>query len=122
MDLRFQFNNAGVPWSELEALFRTADLGGRAGDKIRRAFENSSVVCFVFDGPRLIGASRALTDGEYHALIYDVVIHPDYQRHGIGRQMMQALLDRLPVWRIMLVADGTSRTFTGDSGLTHFKM
>jgi ribosomal protein S18 acetylase RimI-like enzyme len=80
-------------------------LGGRAGDKIRRAFESSSLVCFVFDDARLIGVSRAIPDWEYHAVIYDVAVHPDYQRRSIGSRMLSELLDRLPVWRVILVSD-----------------
>ena len=105
MDLSFRFTNEGVDWGELERLFKAADLGGRKGDKIRRAFENSPVVCFAWDGSRLAGAARAITDWEYHATVYDVVIHPDYQGQGAGKQMMQALIDRLPVWRILLVCE-----------------
>jgi ribosomal protein S18 acetylase RimI-like enzyme len=105
MDLTFKFYHDGIDWAELERLFQAADLGGRAGDKLRRAFENSPVVCYVLDGGRLIGASRAITDGEYHAVIYDVAIHPEYQGRGIGRQMMEALMERLPVWRMMLVCE-----------------
>jgi aralkylamine N-acetyltransferase len=105
MELSFRFTNEGVDWGELERLFIVADLGGRRGDKIRRAFENSQLVCFAWDGERLVGASRAITDWEYHATVYDVVIHPDYQGQGVGKQLMQALIDRLPVWRILLVCE-----------------
>ena len=105
MALSVRFTTEGIDWGELERLFVAADLGGRRGDKIRRAFENSQVVCFAWDGSRLVGASRAITDWEYHAVVYDVVIHPDYQGQGAGRQMMQALIDRLPVWRILLVCE-----------------
>ena len=56
---------------------------------------------------RLIGTGRALTDWEYHATIDDVAVHPDYQRQGIGGWMMQALPEKLPVWRVLLVSDDT---------------
>lgn len=105
MNVTFRFETDSVRWNEIEELFRATELGGRARDKIRRAFENSSLVCFVFDGTRLIGTSRALTDWEYHATVYDVAVHPDYQRQGIGGRMMQALLEKLPVWRVLLVSD-----------------
>lgn len=97
MDIAYRFDCDNVGTPELEALFAATELGGRAGDKIRRAFLNSAVVCFASDGARLVGASRAITDGEYHGLIYDVAVLPDYQRQGIGRRMMQELLARLPV-------------------------
>ena len=104
MQVTYQFSCENVTVPELEQLFRAVNLGGRVGDKIRRAFANSSVVCLAYDGARLIGASRAMTDGEYHGLIYDVAVLPEYQRHGVGRRMMQELLARMPVWRVMLVA------------------
>jgi len=111
MDIIYRFTCEGVTTAELEALFVSAGLGGRAGDKIRRAFLNSGVVCLAFDGPRLVGASRAITDGEYHGLIYDVAVEREYQRSGIGQRMMTELLHRLPVWRVMLVAGSEVQGF-----------
>ncbi len=105
MELRYQYDSAGVDWAEVEALFRLTDLGGRAGDKIRRSFENSGLVCFAFDAGRLVGMCRAITDWEYHAVIYDVAVHPDRQRQRAGSAMLGELLRRLPVWRVMLVSD-----------------
>ena len=29
-----------------------------------------------------------------HAIIYDVIVHPDHQRRGIGREIMQRLVQR----------------------------
>lgn len=120
MDLTYCFSTDNVNWRDLEALFKAGGLGGREGDKIRRAFEQSSLVSFVYQESRLVGASRALTDGEYHALIYDVVVHPNCQRRGIGSAMMQALLARLPVWRVMLVADKEMRPFYGQLGFAPY--
>lgn len=74
-----QCRSDGVEWPALVELFKLTNLGGREGDKVRRAFEKSDVVCFAMDGARLVGAARALTDFECHATIYDVVVHPDYQ-------------------------------------------
>jgi len=103
VDYRFDCESTSA--RELEQLFRAVNLGGRAGEKVRRAFVNSSVVCLAYDSGRLVGASRAITDGEYHGFVYDVAVLPDYQRRGIGRRMMQELMSRMPVWRVMLVAD-----------------
>ena len=102
---------AGVTAADLEDLFRAAKLGGRTGDKVRRAFANSSHVCIAFAGERLVGASRAITDGEYHAFIYDVAVRPEFQRGGIGRRMLEMLLSCLTVWRVMLVAEGDVKEF-----------
>jgi len=78
--VHFQFDSQGVDWQHLLRLFKVANMAGREGNKVRRAFEKSNVVCFAKDKLRLVAAGRALTDGEYHATIYDLVVDPNYQR------------------------------------------
>jgi GNAT superfamily N-acetyltransferase len=48
------------------------------------------------------------------------VVHPDYQRQGIGTRLMNELLAALPVWRILLVADGDARRFYQHLGYEPF--
>jgi ribosomal protein S18 acetylase RimI-like enzyme len=114
--ITLQFDLQGVDWEELEALFEATGMGGRKGDKVRRGFENSQLVCFARDGARLVGSSRAITDWEYHAVIYDVAVLPEYQGRGIGRRIMEALIARLPVWRIMLVTEEENVAFYNKLG------
>jgi ribosomal protein S18 acetylase RimI-like enzyme len=118
--VRFQCDTSSVDWQELVSLFALAKLGGREGDKVRRAFENSTVVCFAFEEARLVGAARALSDREYHAAIYDVAVHPECQRRGIGTRLMSELMVMLPVWRVLLVADGDAKEFYRRLGFEPF--
>ena len=118
--VRLRRDCEGIDWLALINLFKLSDLGGREGDKVRRSFEKSDVVCFAFDGPKLVGAARALSDFEYHATIYDVAVHPDYQRRRIGTWIMNEVLSALPVWRILLVADDDVRAFYRRLGFESF--
>lgn len=118
--VRLQVDLLGVDSQELISLFKLAKLGGREGDKVQRAFQNSTAVCFAFDGPRLIGAARALSDREYHATIYDVAVHPDYQRQGIGTRLVNELISMLSAWRVLLVADGDVTEFYRRLGFEPF--
>lgn len=114
--IEIRYGNDGVNWHEVEGLFASAGLHGRSGDKLRRAFENSQVVCCAYASSRIVGVGRALTDWEYHAFIYDVAVHPDFQKQGIGRLVMQGILDRVPVWRVMLVASADVQAFYAKFG------
>jgi GNAT superfamily N-acetyltransferase len=120
MGMDYRTDLDGVIWEDLELLFRAAGLGGRTGDKLRRAFEHSQAVCLAFHGTRLVGVSRALSDGEYHTLIYDVAVHPDYQRRGIGSELVRSLLAQQPTWRAMLVAGEEVQPFYGRLGFAPY--
>ena len=49
----------------------------------------------AWDGERLIGLIRVVGDGVYIAYIQDVLFHPDYQRQGIGKYLMQKMLKEI---------------------------
>lgn len=42
---------------------------------------------------KLIAFARVLTDRVYKALILDVIVDPDYRSQGLGKQLMQMILD-----------------------------
>ncbi len=54
---------------------------------------------------RLVGAGRAISDGEREALIVGVVVLPAYQRKGIGSRMMAALTEELKGTAILLTCE-----------------
>ena len=45
----------------------------------------------AFDSGRLIGFVHAVWDGGAHAFILDTAVHPDFQRLGIGRDLVLAV-------------------------------
>ncbi|HXT14297.1 MAG TPA: GNAT family N-acetyltransferase [Gemmatimonadaceae bacterium] len=50
----------------------------------------------AWDGSRLIGSVRVLTDGYFFATIPEILVDPDYERRGIGRRLMELALERSP--------------------------
>jgi len=50
---------------------------------------------FIFDSDQLIGFGRAISDGAYQAAIYDIVVLPEYQKQGIGRLIMERILQKI---------------------------
>ena len=55
-----------------------------SGAFIPRAMAGSTVALGVFDGSRLIGMGRAISDGVSDAYIQDIAVSPDYRKRGIG--------------------------------------
>ena len=56
------------------------------------AFANS-LVFGVYEGERLIGMARVVTDYCIVAYLCDVFIHEDCRGHGLGKWLMQSMLD-----------------------------
>jgi GNAT superfamily N-acetyltransferase len=55
----------------------------------------SALVVAAMDGAKTIGTARLVWDGGYAALIKDVLVLPEYQRKGIGKEMMNLIMDFL---------------------------
>lgn len=104
-----------VDWADVVELYRLT-LGKRNPEKLRRAYEASAAKIVAFDGARLVGMGRGLSDGEYQAAIYDVVVLPDYQKQGIGTEMMKRLIAQLPVDNIILYAVPGKEAFYRKTG------
>ncbi len=47
-----------------------------------------------WDGDLLTGFARVVSDGLLHGMIYEMIVHPDYQNRGIGSQILKELLDK----------------------------
>ncbi|MBE9045697.1 GNAT family N-acetyltransferase [Pleurocapsales cyanobacterium LEGE 10410] len=62
-------------------------------EELEIAIANSDPVVSVWDGEKMIGFARAISDGIYRATIWDVVIHPDYQGVGLGQKLVKTVLN-----------------------------
>jgi len=49
----------------------------------------------AWDGERLVGFVRALSDGHLAAYVEDVMVHRDYQHGGVGGRIMSRLLEEI---------------------------
>jgi len=109
--IRYETKITEIDWDQAAEIFRRAPLGEREPEKLACAFRSSYAYVFVYDDETLIGLCRALCDGEYQAAIYDVVLLPEYQGKGIGKEMVQLLYNQLPVENIILYAVPSHEAF-----------
>jgi GNAT superfamily N-acetyltransferase len=63
----------------------------RAADAIARTINIGA-----WDGGRLVGAVRVLSDGYLFSTVPEILVEPQYQRRGIGRDLMAHALERAP--------------------------
>ena len=65
----------------------------RRGD-LEKAIENSSFVVSAWEGNTLVGLARVLSDDVSIFYLQDILVHPDYQRRGIGARLISECLTR----------------------------
>jgi len=87
------FDDRSVDWIALSELYRIAPLGDKKPHELKFAFSNSLYKCFVLEGQRLIGVGRVVGDGVDTAYLCDIVVHPEFQRRGLGREITLKLMD-----------------------------
>ena len=66
---------------------------GRKDSELKRMLIGSTVVISAWRGSRMVGFGRATSDGIYRAVLWDVVVPSDLQGLGIGRKVIEALLN-----------------------------
>ena len=83
----------------------------REPDTLRRALTNSLLVLAACRDDRPVGLIRVVGDGETILFIQDLLVHPDFQRNGIGSALAHEILDHYPhVRQIQLTTDNTPET------------
>ncbi len=87
---------SGLTPERITVLYRRAPLLRPVSDLDRLwvMFERASLVLTAWNGARLVGIARVLTDGVLYSYLCDLAVEPDVQGLGIGRRLIQGVLDR----------------------------
>jgi len=105
-------------------LYIRSSLGERRPIHNKETFEamlkNANLIITAWDGKKLVGISRALTDIAYVAYLADLAVDQDYQRAGIGKQLIAETQSRLgPDCMIVLLAAPKANEYYGHIGFEH---
>lgn len=78
----------------MQALFDSGSFWarGRSRSDLRRMLAGSQAVVTAWNGCTLVGFGRATSDGIYRAVLWDVVVTQEHQGLGLGRSIVEALL------------------------------
>jgi GNAT superfamily N-acetyltransferase len=73
-----------------EELNKTYWAEGRSREMVEESLKYS-VMFSMFDGKRMIGFARVVTDYSTFAWLCDVYVHPDYRANGLGVWLMECV-------------------------------
>lgn len=73
---------------------------------LEKAFRNSLLTLASYEDDRLVGIVRTVGDGASVVFVQDLLVHPKYQRRGIGTALLTEILRTYDaVYQIQLLTD-----------------
>ncbi len=112
MEITFT-ENSELPRDAVLALYEDAGWAAytRDPDQLMRAIEGSLLTITAWQGDSLVGLVRAVGDGQTILYIQDILVRKTCKRQGIGRQLLERLLDNFGhVRQKVLLTDDTAET------------
>ena len=101
MKIRYDDLRKDLPSRQLRDLFRL--VGWSDGtetpeqtENFNIGFRNSTLVVSAWDGGRLVGAVRVLSDRVFRSVLYDLLVDPEYQNQGIGGELVRRCIGHFP--------------------------
>lgn len=81
---------------EFVHLRTTSRMHGRKVSTVEKAIERTLFWVILRDRGQLIGMGRVVGDGGSFVAIVDIAVHPDHQRKGYGRFILETIQEIYP--------------------------
>ena len=83
--------NTSLSAENLAALFDKSGIRRPTTDlnRIQRMIDNANLTITAWDEEKLVGVARALTDFVWCCYLSDLAVDREYQRQGIGRELIR---------------------------------
>jgi GNAT superfamily N-acetyltransferase len=113
----------GLSVEEFIALLARTSLGERRPlndvARMERMLREADILLTARDEGRLVGVSRALTDHAYCTYLSDLAVDEDWQRRGIGRELLRRTHEEAGLHTsLILIAAPAARDYYPHIGMT----
>ncbi len=92
MNLRF-LRNYPISPSQVAQLLDASGIKRPTDDlaRIEKMYAEANLIISAWDGERLVGIARALSDFSYCCYLSDLAVDTAYQKHGIGKALVEQI-------------------------------
>ena len=102
MNITYNDTLKDLPPEQVHKLFVAVGWsdGSETPEMIQKGYSipwvNSTLVISAWDGDCLVGAVRVLSDTMFRSIIYDLMVLPEYQNKGIGKELITRCIRHFP--------------------------
>jgi predicted N-acetyltransferase YhbS len=87
-------------------------------ERMRTMLEEANLVVTAWDGDRMVGISRSVTDRVYCTYLSDLAVRLSYQAQGIGRELVRRTRQETPQANLILLAAPKAVDYYPKIGMT----
>ena len=123
MNIEYKIN-APISVDQFIELLRESTLGERRPiedlECIEGMLKNSNLMVTAWDGEKLIGIARAITDFHYACYLSDLAVVKEHQKCGIGKALQVITQQQLgPKCKLILIAAPAANSYYAQIGFTN---
>lgn len=116
--------NAPLSVDQFIELLRESTLGARRPVDDRECMagmvNNSNLMVTAWDGGKLVGVARSMTDFHYACYLSDLAVHEKYQKRGIGKKLQALTQQQLGArCKLIVVAAPDANAYYGHLGFAN---
>lgn len=120
MEIEYRINEL-VNMESFIQLLKASTLGERRPiddmDCLEGMLKNSNLMVSAWDGNKLIGLARSVTDFHYCCYLSDLAVDQAYQHQGVGKQLQVLTKAQLgPKCKLILIAAPAADEYYGKIG------
>lgn len=99
-----------VKTEDVSDVFKMSGIKRPSDDlpRLQRMIDNADIMLSAWDGDKMIGLARAITDFSYCCYLSDLAISKEYQNFGIGKELVRLLQDRIGEEVVLLLLSSPS--------------
>lgn len=91
-----EYREGWVEIDQVAALRAQCDFAERDAEELAQQLRGARWVVSAWDGDRLVGLARAISDGITNAYVSSVMVDAAWRRRGIGSGLMRRLMEGRP--------------------------
>ncbi|MGB1004751.1 MAG: GNAT family N-acetyltransferase [Salibacteraceae bacterium] len=87
-------------------------------ERIKAMLEHANLIVTARDNGELIGVARSLTDFAYCTYLSDLAVDTDYQKQGVGKELIRLTKKETPKAKLILLAAPKAIDYYPHIGMT----